>query len=318
MWLSIPRTILHSIVNMDGCRVVNNESKLPHPCPPKPTKDCRVCNRRRIKCDRTTPSCKKCDSRNLACPGYGLKLNWDWGLASRGKLAGKRLPSVSSTVAEKPKELISGSILSTESAPCSGESSIFRVQGGESNATATSIVSYQHSRHVDINPLLCLPSSLLQDNISRRLFHHYEQFIAASMVWVDSDTNPWRTVMIPMALQSPSLLISILALAAEHLSVVSNQDDVLGRTLTSRSMAYRDRALQLLAVDMRSDAVAPAAKLLSESEVMHRNQVANSLLASMLVLCNMETVRPGMLRCYSSSTTKLIPPSRFYTVAGPS
>ncbi|PVH85792.1 hypothetical protein DL98DRAFT_37482 [Cadophora sp. DSE1049] len=43
----------------------------------KAAKDCRVCNRRRIKCDRSLPCCKKCTSRDLACPGYGVILNWE-------------------------------------------------------------------------------------------------------------------------------------------------------------------------------------------------------------------------------------------------
>lgn len=37
---------------------------------------CYPCSRRRIHCDRTEPSCKKCDSRGLACTGLGLRVRF--------------------------------------------------------------------------------------------------------------------------------------------------------------------------------------------------------------------------------------------------
>ncbi|KAH9215441.1 hypothetical protein DL95DRAFT_408618 [Leptodontidium sp. 2 PMI_412] len=135
--------------------------------------DCRVCNRRRIKCDRSTPCCKKCTSRNFASPGYGVILNWEWGVASRGKLAGKTVPSV-------------------------------RPASASEDTGLASISSFA--------------GDVLQETTARRLFHHYGQTIAASMVWVDAPENQWRTTMMSMALQSTPLLLSILAFAAEHLS----------------------------------------------------------------------------------------------------
>jgi hypothetical protein len=37
---------------------------------------CYPCSRRRIHCDRTEPSCKKCDSRGLVCTGLGLRVRF--------------------------------------------------------------------------------------------------------------------------------------------------------------------------------------------------------------------------------------------------
>lgn len=40
-------------------------------------KQCWECMKRRLVCDFTRPSCKKCSKRGIECPGYGRKpLKW--------------------------------------------------------------------------------------------------------------------------------------------------------------------------------------------------------------------------------------------------
>ncbi|KAG7105074.1 hypothetical protein HYQ44_016386 [Verticillium longisporum] len=57
------------------------------------SKDCRCCVERRIRCDRSLPTCLKCKSRELRCPGFGpVNVRWNRGIASRGKFSGKRKP----------------------------------------------------------------------------------------------------------------------------------------------------------------------------------------------------------------------------------
>jgi hypothetical protein len=53
---------------------------------------CSTCKRRHRKCDETKPTCRECQKNNLDCEGYALKLQWDVGVASRGKLTGSSLP----------------------------------------------------------------------------------------------------------------------------------------------------------------------------------------------------------------------------------
>jgi hypothetical protein len=39
---------------------------------PRPSEpQCHNCRRRRIRCDSTLPSCRKCTRKGLDCPGYG-------------------------------------------------------------------------------------------------------------------------------------------------------------------------------------------------------------------------------------------------------
>lgn len=54
-----------------------------------PTKACHNCRRRRLRCDRSVPSCHKCTAAGQECLGYGKIFKWADGAASRGKLAGK-------------------------------------------------------------------------------------------------------------------------------------------------------------------------------------------------------------------------------------
>lgn len=37
---------------------------------------CHNCRVRRLVCDQTLPSCRKCASRGVDCPGYGRNLRW--------------------------------------------------------------------------------------------------------------------------------------------------------------------------------------------------------------------------------------------------
>jgi hypothetical protein len=59
---------------------------------PRSRNGCTTCKRRHRKCDETKPACRECQKHKLQCDGYGIKLQWDVGVASRGKLTGAALP----------------------------------------------------------------------------------------------------------------------------------------------------------------------------------------------------------------------------------
>lgn len=58
-----------------------------------PSKPCHNCRRRRLKCDRSTPTCQKCAKTGQECLGYGKLFLWNQGVASRGKMMGKSFPT---------------------------------------------------------------------------------------------------------------------------------------------------------------------------------------------------------------------------------
>jgi hypothetical protein len=63
---------------------------------PRSRNGCTTCKKRHRKCDETKPSCQECKKKKLKCEGYDLKLQWDVGIASRGKLTGASLPVLGS------------------------------------------------------------------------------------------------------------------------------------------------------------------------------------------------------------------------------
>lgn len=56
-------------------------------------KGCWTCKRKRIQCDETQPGCRKCGERGLTCEGYGIRLRWGAGIASRGRFSGAEKPT---------------------------------------------------------------------------------------------------------------------------------------------------------------------------------------------------------------------------------
>lgn len=74
---------------------------------PRSRNGCATCKRRHRKCDETKPSCQECKRNKLECGGYALKLQWDVGVASRGKLTGSSLPVSGSHTKARVQETLS-------------------------------------------------------------------------------------------------------------------------------------------------------------------------------------------------------------------
>jgi hypothetical protein len=134
-----------------------------------------------------------------------------------------------------------------------------------------------HSYGIDLALLLKPLPDYLQDSSVRRLLDHYDHSVAATMVWVDSHENPWRNIMLPLAIESPPLLLSMLALSAEHLAarMRSSRVETCNEPILSRK--YRDKSLELLARQVR-DEVRTGSKV----GLIRRGPV-NSTLATMLM-----------------------------------
>ncbi|KAF8458287.1 fungal-specific transcription factor domain-containing protein [Terfezia claveryi] len=60
------------------------------PLGPTADADCYTCRRRRVRCDRGLPVCRKCVKAEHECTGYKKGFRWVGGIASRGKMMGKR------------------------------------------------------------------------------------------------------------------------------------------------------------------------------------------------------------------------------------
>jgi hypothetical protein len=63
---------------------------------------CWTCKSKRFQCDRARPHCLTCRQRGFDCEGYGLRLRWGAGVASRGRFAGASQP-VAAAILPRPK-----------------------------------------------------------------------------------------------------------------------------------------------------------------------------------------------------------------------
>jgi len=138
-------------------------------------------------------------------------------------------------------------------------------------------------------------SSQLQNSKERYLLHHYDQIVAPNMAWADCQENPWRYIIIPLALESPPLLNAILAFAAKHINAVSfsaSRESTLVMPVSSPD-SFQQRAMNLLAREIQKFTTEKSS---CASVDMHKYVIrnrSNAILATMLVLCNVETVWPG-------------------------
>lgn len=214
-------------------------------------KDCPKCRSRRIQCDRTLPECRKCGSRGLKCPGYGIILRWGQGVASRGRLAGQQLP-----------------IRASESA----------IPGGPRDHT--------HPQNEEIQtsiPNHLIPLGPHAPSMALELVHHYEQNVAGKLAWVDGPRNPWRQVIIPLAWSCPTIFDTILSLSSEDLARRYGDNDQRRLDLQLASLRFRNKALSLLVKHISS---IRETHLLTPSD--ERLNEARFALASTLILYNVE------------------------------
>lgn len=242
--------------------------------------DCRVCNRRRIKCDRRVPACGKCEKRGLTCSGYGVLLKWDQGVASRGSLKGKSLPI---KTADTPVSVLH--LLEVSNSPEARSS-----RSGDQFQGITSPFSLE-MRTV---PKPLLPFQLKRSD-DRYLLHHYDHVVASNMAWADCHENPWRHIIIPLALESPPLLNAILAFAAKHMNAISLSASKKSTSIMPISLPdrFQQKAVKLLAEEIKEFAAErDSLDSFDMAQKVSRNR-SNSILATMLVLCNVETVWPG-------------------------
>ncbi|KAI9037780.1 uncharacterized protein KD926_000043, partial [Aspergillus affinis] len=246
------------------------------------SKDCRLCTKRRIKCDRSIPGCRKCASRGLRCPGFDvLSLKWVQGVASRGKFAGRTLPVSPRCESERQDELAGTHNAGSDGGSGSSQDLCALTDAGP--------LPLDFPTHL-LDPMSGLglvnrcSTTVLFDN----LLNHFQLEVASQLRWLDSSDNPWRRIVWPLARLSNCLRMSILGLAAAHLSVTSAGGDGTGPlALLQANRDLREASLRNLNTKIHFE--------LDGDQVAGRQQDGSSLteiLATMLVLCYGEMLVP--------------------------
>ncbi|KAH7126048.1 fungal-specific transcription factor domain-containing protein [Dactylonectria macrodidyma] len=149
-------------------------------------KGCRVCERRRIRCDLERPFCQKCPKKGFTCPGYGPRLKWVDGIAARGRLKGMKAP-IHQSVAASHHQFVELPVAISGDLETIGPSEFM-------NET--------------ISPDFLSFTSGLMD--------YYGKSIAGLMVWFDTDQNDYRRRVLPLAKSEPGLRLAVAAISAQH------------------------------------------------------------------------------------------------------
>ncbi|KAG4439437.1 hypothetical protein IFR05_005084 [Cadophora sp. M221] len=217
--------------------------------------DCQKCKTRRIKCDRAFPECAKCTKRHYECPGYDNKLRWANAIAVRGRFKGMQFPSADMD----DQQPTPGPKIDMHPGP-SQESGYLGNRGGYA---------------ADVNLALSFPNYATV----AQLLDHYDKNIAGLMVWLDSEHNAYRRLVLPLAHRQPALMLSILAISAKHLSASGEIDSGFSKSACDAAVLAITESVQQVTTRL-----AEGHDFSTEKDM----ETAEWMLASMLTLSGYE------------------------------
>ncbi|KAL4922134.1 fungal-specific transcription factor domain-containing protein [Aspergillus aurantiobrunneus] len=170
---------------------------------------CWTCRARRIKCDEGHPVCRRCARSNVSC-GYGVRLIWHEESIARGVCHGRGFSSKKHD--QRPETSEKGTAL-----PASTREWMFL------NTSLTDLEIYfnlPQDKKQKASPLPSLSTFPLESRsqYDPSLMTFFERIICSSSTLIDDALcNPYRYLILPMALASNGLYHAALAIAANTL-----------------------------------------------------------------------------------------------------
>ncbi|KAH8689185.1 fungal-specific transcription factor domain-containing protein [Talaromyces proteolyticus] len=192
---------------------------------------CRTCRSRKIKCDEQRPVCRHCLKSNVECV-YGLRLVWHEESLSKGMCHGrlgvwsKKGPLGRSNQQQRLQKL-----------ELRSECRVFdranvRSTEEKDKRSVTFLNTTEHDVRVYLeyegfveSPVAHTPSSSLRNaphalDYDSALLSYYEAVVCSSCTLLDDAShNPYRHLILPMALQSEGLYHATLAVSAQILGL---------------------------------------------------------------------------------------------------
>ncbi|KAF1729878.1 Acriflavine sensitivity control protein acr-2 [Beauveria bassiana] len=198
-------------------------------------KPCHNCRRRRLRCDRSWPTCNKCATTGQECLGYGKVYVWTEGIDAQGKV--KPSPGVRRAAHGENHGVAGHPSLVLHSGPpplpppAMGTISDRHHPVGTSksprNPTDTAVPTlpqYSPQQKMGGHATYLVPSQLTDpvyqdlDPTSRIYLAHFANRVCQDLVARDElGTNPFRE-LIPLTRRHPLLLNIIIATSALHLA----------------------------------------------------------------------------------------------------
>jgi hypothetical protein len=124
--------------------------------------------------------------------------------------------------------------------------------------------------------------------LASTLFAHFNNHVTPRLTWVDRPDHPWRTVISPLVKDNSCLRLSVLSLAAAHLSVTSPSSPIAekARAINHR---LRDLSLHILNRKIGLEIAGYTSKLTAHCQ--HSKLI--EIMASTLLLCYGEMMVPN-------------------------
>ncbi|OBS26206.1 hypothetical protein FPOA_00147 [Fusarium poae] len=285
---------------------------------------CYECCKRRLKCDKTEPECLKCQKKGISCSGQGLRCRFSshMGSTTTTTTTPMTLTFTSTTSCSEPSPTTNQPEKSFRWVDPGKRARKDRVRNGHGQGRNNSPTTLQHTdsgssddvaspssddsfdsspgvvvpyaHRITIHPALNSVSS----SQTRKMFSHFSEIIASHMVVLDSNSNGYRDVILPLACHDENLAQAVSVVSAFHLG-------------------QKDRRLQHVA---ETGHQAIVQKLRRDSLQLSPEQLFNPyILATILVLLVGETITGAdnytylleMLNCLTSypDWITMLPPS---------
>ncbi|CAG7561198.1 unnamed protein product [Fusarium equiseti] len=190
---------------------------------------CYECCKRRLKCDKTEPACLKCQKKGISCSGQGLRCRFSSHMATPATLTLNLTSTSPTTSPDQPEK----SFRWVETGQRVRKQRVRKDQGRSSNssdshctdsgssddaASPTSEDSFEgavvpYAYRMKINPAL----NSVASSQTRKMFSHFSEIIAGHMVVLDSNSNGYRDVILPLACHDDNLAQAVSVVSAFHL-----------------------------------------------------------------------------------------------------
>ncbi|EUC27996.1 hypothetical protein COCCADRAFT_110278 [Bipolaris zeicola 26-R-13] len=217
----------------------------------KKERGCFQCSCRRIVCDKTEPSCRKCAKKGIECSGMG-RIRFAEGVARRGRLKDCKIPKTGGD--DSCKEL--PNTIEFQLLRWPGEERARKKRKSDLNETAQGPPTPHTINSTGMHDgreafLLSAPINTNADSEAdmedigrgynsivvrysesyeivpwvapidpklRMLFSYFSHVVAPAMVVFDDNKNGYRSLVLPMALEDDLLRQAVGVVAAQHLS----------------------------------------------------------------------------------------------------
>ncbi|KAJ5308386.1 hypothetical protein N7476_009042 [Penicillium atrosanguineum] len=219
---------------------------------------CFQCSKRRIICDNTEPTCRKCQKKGIECSGPG-RIRFSNGVAQRGRLKGCTIPVADPS----PGPALEAHTQAAASVPCkirwkndqpvnTPRKNAKRVAAanaaGSNTRQAINIPTPSNGDAIpacaetldqndtdDIDEQINRPSEKASvpaagtihpwlaplNSQTRMLMSHFAEQVAPVMVFLDHVSNGYRDVLLPLACEDELVQRAVGVVAAQHLALHS-------------------------------------------------------------------------------------------------